>query len=65
VQGAREDGGLTRMQVAKIVGRAQTWVSKSELGEGRVDVVDWKTSPLPTGSPWSGSARGREALEVG
>jgi transcriptional regulator with XRE-family HTH domain len=37
---AREEAGLTQVQVAKIVGRPQTWVSKCELGERRVDVVE-------------------------
>ena len=41
---AREEAGLTQEQVAKRLGRPQTWVSKCELGERRVDVVeleDW------------------------
>jgi transcriptional regulator with XRE-family HTH domain len=37
---AREEAGLTQVQVAKLVGRPQTWVSKCELGERRVDVVE-------------------------
>jgi transcriptional regulator with XRE-family HTH domain len=41
---AREDAGLTQEQVARQLGRPQTWVSKCELGERRVDFVeleDW------------------------
>lgn len=37
---AREEAGLTQVQVAKLVGRPQTWVSKCELGERRVDIVE-------------------------
>ncbi|MBK7877786.1 MAG: helix-turn-helix transcriptional regulator [Planctomycetes bacterium] len=41
---AREEAGLTQEQVAARMGRPQTWVSKCELGERRVDFVeleDW------------------------
>lgn len=37
---ARADAGLTQEQVAKALGRTQTWISNSELGERRVDVVE-------------------------
>ena len=37
---AREDAGLTQVEVAKLVERPQTWVSKCELGERRADVVE-------------------------
>lgn len=37
---AREEAGLTQVQVAKLLGRPQTWVSKCELGERRVDFVE-------------------------
>lgn len=37
---AREDAGLSQERVAKLLGRGQTWVSKCELGERRVDVVE-------------------------
>ena len=41
---ARLDAGLTQVEVAARLGRPQTWVSKCELGERRVDFVeleDW------------------------
>ena len=41
---ARVEAGLTQEQVAARLGRPQTWVSKCELGERRVDFVeleDW------------------------
>ena len=44
---ARETAGLTQEQVAKRLGRPQTWVSKCELGERRVDFVeleDWASA---------------------
>jgi len=41
---AREEAGLTQDQVGRQLGRPQTWVSKCELGERRVDFMeleDW------------------------
>lgn len=37
---ARSDAGLTQEEVAKKLGRTQTWVSNCELGERRVDFVE-------------------------
>lgn len=37
---AREEAGLSQEQVARKLGRPQTWVSKCELGERRVDFVE-------------------------
>ena len=37
---ARVDAGLTQEEVAAKLGRPQTWVSKCELGERRVDFVE-------------------------
>lgn len=37
---AREEAGLTQADLAQAVGRSQTWVSKCELGERRVDFVE-------------------------
>lgn len=37
---AREDAGLTQQEVADALGRPQTWVSKCEIGERRVDFVE-------------------------
>lgn len=36
---ARAEAGLTQVQVAVKLGRPQTWVSKCELGERRMDFV--------------------------
>jgi transcriptional regulator with XRE-family HTH domain len=41
---ARSEAGLTQTAMATKLGRPQTWVSKCELGERRVDFVeleDW------------------------
>jgi transcriptional regulator with XRE-family HTH domain len=37
---AREAAGLTQRDAAKRLGRAQSFVAKSESGERRVDVVE-------------------------
>jgi transcriptional regulator with XRE-family HTH domain len=37
---ARSDAGLTQTQVAKALRRPQTYVSKAELGERRLDVLE-------------------------
>ena len=37
---ARLESGLTQSEVAARLGRPQTWVSKCELGERRVDFVE-------------------------
>ena len=37
---AREESGLSQAEVAKALGRLQSWVSKSEVGERRVDATE-------------------------
>lgn len=37
---ARLEAGLTQQDLAQGIGRTQTWVSKCELGERRVDFVE-------------------------
>ena len=37
---ARQQAGLTQVQVAKALGKPQTFVSKCELGERRLDLVE-------------------------
>ncbi len=37
---ARRRAGLTQVQVAKALGRPQSFVTKCELGERRIDPVD-------------------------
>ena len=40
---ARERAGLTQLQLARKIGETQTFVSKCERGERRIDVVELKT----------------------
>lgn len=37
---AREAAGMTQVEAAKELKRPQSWVSKSELGERRLDPID-------------------------
>lgn len=37
---ARVEAGLTQADLAEALGQSQTWVSKCELGERRVDIVE-------------------------
>jgi transcriptional regulator with XRE-family HTH domain len=48
---AREEAGLTQAQVAAKLGRPQTWVSKCELGERRVDFVELEDLAAAFGKP--------------
>ena len=48
---AREESGLTQVEVAKKLGRPQTWVSKCELGERRVDFVELENFAKVYGKP--------------
>jgi len=38
---ARKDAGLTQAEVAQRIGQRQTFVSKYELGERRLDVAEY------------------------
>ena len=40
LRAAREAAGLTQVQVAKKLKKPQSWVSKSETGERRLDPVE-------------------------
>lgn len=53
---ARVGAGMTQTQLAHAVGRSQTWVSKCELGERRVDIVELEDIAEALGRPleWFG-----------
>ncbi|WP_210210720.1 helix-turn-helix transcriptional regulator [Mesorhizobium sp. YM1C-6-2] len=38
---ARKDGGITQVELGKRIGQRQTFVSKFELGERRLDVAEF------------------------
>jgi transcriptional regulator with XRE-family HTH domain len=38
---ARKDAGITQAELGRRLGQRQTWVSKVELGERRLDVAEW------------------------
>jgi ribosome-binding protein aMBF1 (putative translation factor) len=40
---ARQDAGLTQIQLARKIGETQTFVSKCERGERRIDIVELST----------------------
>lgn len=48
---ARQEARLTQVQVAAKLGRPQTWVSKCELGERRVDFVELEDFATAYGKP--------------
>jgi transcriptional regulator with XRE-family HTH domain len=48
---ARIDAGLTQAEVAALLGKPQTWVSKCELGERRVDFVELEDFAAACGKP--------------
>ncbi len=43
---ARQEAGLTQVEVAKRLGRPNSFISKCELGERRVDVVELRQLAL-------------------
>jgi transcriptional regulator with XRE-family HTH domain len=58
---ARSESGLTQIQLARAVKRTQTWVSKCELGERRVDFVELEDWAAACGKPldWFGTSARR------
>lgn len=48
---ARQEARLTQVKVAAKLGRPQTWVSKCELGERRVDFVELEDFAAAYGKP--------------
>ena len=58
---ARLEAGLTQAELAQAIGRSQTWVSKCELGERRVDFVELEDLANALGKPiyWFACRGGR------
>jgi len=58
---ARKEAGLSQTEVAKRLGRSQTWLSNSELGERRVDFVELEDFAAVYEKPleWFRTKRGR------
>ncbi len=42
LRAARKDAGLTQVEAARRLGKGQAFVSKSESGDRRVDVIELK-----------------------
>ena len=50
---AREDQGITQAALARLLDRDQTYVSKCESGERRVDIVELMHFCIAIGIPFS------------
>ncbi|MGE6696364.1 helix-turn-helix domain-containing protein [Hyphomonas sp. NPDC076900] len=50
---ARLDAGLSQQQVAERLGQPQSYVAKIELGERRVDVVEFLQLTAVLGASWN------------
>lgn len=47
---ARKDAGITQVELGKRIGQRQTFVSKFELGERRLDVAEFITVSRAVGA---------------
>ena len=55
---ARQDSGLSQEEVADAMGRSQRFVSRCELGERRVDVIEFRDFCKALGLPPSHFVKG-------
>lgn len=53
---ARKKAGLTQEQLARLLGETQSFVSKCERGERRLDIVEVRTFCLALSVPFSSFA---------
>ena len=53
LRSARHDVGLTQQEVASLLNKSQTFVSRSENGERRVDIVELRQFAQIYGKPIS------------
>lgn len=53
LKGARATAGLTQDEAAKLLGKPQSYVSKCEQGERRIDVIELKAFARIYGKPLS------------
>lgn len=60
LRGIRKDSGLTQDQVAERLGQTQSFVSKCELGERRIDIVELRAFCQALGVSLFDFARGLE-----
>lgn len=60
---ARKDAGITQVELGKRLGQRQTFVSKFELGERRLDVAEFVAVSRALGADPHEIIRGAEATE--
>lgn len=60
---ARKDAGITQVELGKRLGRRQTFVSKFELGERRLDVAEFVAASRAIGADPHAIIRLAEAEE--
>jgi transcriptional regulator with XRE-family HTH domain len=53
LKGARKKAGLTQRQLAELLGKTQSFVSKCERGERRLDIVEVRAICVALGVPFS------------
>lgn len=53
LRNAREEKGLTQTEVAERLGKTQSFVSKVERGERRIDIVELRAFCTAIGTPFS------------
>lgn len=58
----REDAGLTQVELASRVGVTQSFLSKCERGERRIDVIELRTLCLAMGTTLERFVRGLEKV---